>query len=266
VIALKLPLVPHVAVNVEVPAYPVSHVTVIVSPVSPLIAPVPALSELATSVAAQLLAVHVRVLKLPSVPHVAVGNPAPAPVYPGIHSTVTVVPVLPEMSPADALSELATLAELHVCAAHVIALKLPLVPHVAVNVEVPAYPVSHVTVIVSPVSPLIAPVPALSELATSVAAQLLAVHVRVLKLPSVPHVVVGNSAPAPVYPVSHVTATVSPVVPVISAVPEALSELATLAVVHASAVHVIALKFPPVPQVAVAVTALERWQISTYLV
>ena len=113
VIALKLPLVPHVAVNVEVPAYPVSHVTVIVSPVSPLIAPVAALLELATSVAAQLLAVHVRVLKLPSVPHVAVGNPAPAPVYPGIHSTVTVVPVLPEMSPADALSELATLAEVH---------------------------------------------------------------------------------------------------------------------------------------------------------
>ena len=58
---------------------------------------------------------------------------------------------------------------------------------------------------------VILPAATLSELATCVTAQFLAVQVIVLKVPLVLHVAV----PLPVYPTAQVTATVCPVVPLI---------------------------------------------------
>jgi len=70
-----------------------------------------------------------------------------------------------------ALFVLAISLTVHGSPAHVIVLKVPSVPQVAVNVAVPAYPVSQVTVVVEPVSPVIDPGVDLSEFATSLEAQ-----------------------------------------------------------------------------------------------
>ena len=89
VMVLKVPPVPHAAV--PLPVYPTSQVTATVCSVVPVILPVVALFELATCVTAQASAAQVMVLKDPSVRHVAV----PLPVYPAMHITVTVCPVVP---------------------------------------------------------------------------------------------------------------------------------------------------------------------------
>ena len=131
-------------------------------------------STVFSSDSSTVIVAQINGLNVPPVPHVAVGKPAPLPLYPASHVMVTASPVLPVISAVpEALSELATLAVVHASAVHVIALKVPLEPHVAVNVVVPAYPVSHVTSVVSPVLPVIAPVVFLLLLATSVAVQLL---------------------------------------------------------------------------------------------
>ena len=70
---------------------------------------------------------------------------------------------------------------------------------------------SQLIATVSPVYPVILPVAALSELATCVTAQASAAQVMVLKVPPVLHVAI----PLPVYPSPQVTATVSPVFPLI---------------------------------------------------
>ena len=95
--------------------------------------------------------------------------------------------------------------------------------------------------------PVIEFVAALLLFATSIIAQLLATQVKILNWPFVPHVAV----PPPEYPVSHVTSTVCPVVPVILPA-SALSELATLpAGVHEFATQVNASNRLFVPQVTV---------------
>ena len=77
-------------------------------------------------------------------------------------------------------------------------------------VPVPEYPASHVTVTLSLVFPVILLAATLFELATLIGVQGLAIHANVLNRPFVPHVAV----PPPIYPVLHVTVTVSVVVPV----------------------------------------------------
>ena len=62
--------------------------------------------------------------------------------------TVVVDPVVPVMAPLPDLSEFGTWVAAHACAAQVIELKSPPVPHVATNVAVPAYPVAQMTVVV----------------------------------------------------------------------------------------------------------------------
>ena len=70
------------------------------------------------------------------------------------------------MEPLSALLELATSVAVHACAAQVIELKSPPVPHVATNVAVPAYPVAQVTVVFEPVVPLMESLTSLSEFGT----------------------------------------------------------------------------------------------------
>ena len=177
---------------------------------------------------------------MPPVPHVAVGKLAPLPLYPASHVMVTASPVLPVISAVpEALSELATLAVVHASAVHVIALKVPLVPHVAVNVGVPAYPVSHVTSVVSPVLPVIAPVVFLLLLATSVAVQLLTSQQS-----DVTHVSLPQMTPA------NVDLIVKPASQ--SLCPKAVLPPSVLSHVGLAAqVKVLVVKSPSVPHVAV---------------
>ena len=80
------------------------------------------------------------------------------------------------MAPVSDLSELATSVAAQVLAAQTTVLKEPAGLHVALNVAEEPYPVLQVTVVFSPVVPVMAPVSDLSELATSVAAHVLASH------------------------------------------------------------------------------------------
>ena len=158
---------------------------------------------------------------------------------------MTVCPVVPVILPIDALLELATLAAVHEFPEQVKVLKAPFVPHVAI--PPPVKPESQLTVTVCPVVPVMLLLAALLEFAMlPVAVHVLAAHASVLKAPFVPHVAI----PPPVYPSSHVTVTVCPVVPVMDPL-VALLELAMLpAAVQVLAEHVKVLNWPFVPQVA----------------
>jgi hypothetical protein len=130
------------------------------SPVTPLMEPVPELSELVTSVAAHEIASHSVPAKLPSVPHVQI----PPPVYPGSHTTITVSPVTPLIEAVVGKLELATSVAGHESTSHSEPVKSPSVPHV--HVPPPLYPGLQATLGMSPVTPVMIPVVELSELAT----------------------------------------------------------------------------------------------------
>ena len=123
-----------------------------------------ALLLFSTDIILQSLALQISVLNTPLVPHVAV----PPPLNPVTQVTVVVEPVVPVMAPTVDRSEFVTSVAVHVLAAQVIKLNVPPVPQVAVNVLVPSYPVSQVTVLLEPIVPVIAPVVDLSEFATCV--------------------------------------------------------------------------------------------------
>ena len=133
-------------------------------------------SELASSVAVHASAVHAaRPLKVPSGWQVAVRVPLLE--YPASQVTVTVPSVTPVMLPAVEWSELASSVAVQASAVHAVRpLKVPSEPHVAVRVAPPEYPASHVTVIASPVTPVMAPAAQWSEFASSAAAHADAKH------------------------------------------------------------------------------------------
>ena len=98
---------------------------------------------------------------------------------------MTTSPVTPVITPDADLSELATSVSLQQYPAsqrQLTLLNAPLTAHVAV--PLPLYPASQATATVSPVTPVMLPATDLSELATSVALQLLAVQLTVSKLGS----------------------------------------------------------------------------------
>jgi hypothetical protein len=86
----------------------------------------------------------------------------------------------------------------------------------------PLYSASQATSTASPVTPTMLPAADLSEFATSVASQAAALQLTLLNAPLASQVAV----PLPVYPASQVTATASPVTPVMLPA-TALSEFAT---------------------------------------
>ena len=161
---------------------------VTISVVVPLILPAAALFELATlPVGVHELASQVgKVVNDPLVAHFVL----PPPEYPVSHVITTVSVVVPIILPAAALFEFATPpVGVQDLGAQVNALNLLFVPHV--TVPVPEYPVSHVTVTVSVVFPVMVPAAALFELAIlPLGMQVLALHFgKVVNFPFVAQVV-----------------------------------------------------------------------------
>ena len=156
---VKVPLVEQVVL--PLPEYPVSHVTLTICVVVPVILPAVALLEYATCVAVQALAVHINVLNLPFVPHVAV----PPPAYPVLHDTAILSPVVPVIELATDLSLFATCVVAQFLAVHsTIGLHFESEPHTVAFV--PDHPVSHVTVTLTVTSPIMESVAALFEFFT----------------------------------------------------------------------------------------------------
>jgi len=95
---------PAEQVAVPPPEYPASQVTSKIEPVVPEIEPEAAKSELATCVLVQVFAVQETALNDPPVEQVAL----PPPEYPALQVTSKIEPVVPEIEPEAAKSELAT--------------------------------------------------------------------------------------------------------------------------------------------------------------
>jgi hypothetical protein len=97
---VKEPSVPQV--ESPPPEKPALHITVIISPVTPVMDPMSDLSEVATSVAEHSFGVQAVPTKAPFVPHVH----SPPPEYPGEHTTMAISVVMPLMEACSALFEL----------------------------------------------------------------------------------------------------------------------------------------------------------------